>query len=88
MGLFYMMGVKQEMYNILLVKVRNILRNIFKRNYKNGYFTHTIGSKKLLCKILNEYENEEEAKNDLVDLLMHKKTEKELLKEFLTKKSW
>ncbi|MGI6145671.1 MAG: hypothetical protein ACOYED_07910 [Peptococcia bacterium] len=56
--------------------------------YKRGYFVHQTGSKNLLCKILNEYETIEEAREDLVDLITNNTTEKKLEKDFLTKKSW
>ncbi|MDD4666182.1 MAG: hypothetical protein PHC81_06585 [Clostridia bacterium] len=65
------------------------LFDIFKsKPYKKGYFVHTVGAKNLLCKILNEYETAEEANKDLIDLVVNKKTEKDLYREFLKKKSW
>jgi hypothetical protein len=42
----------------------------------------------LLCKILNEYETRDEANEDLVNLITAETTERRLLKDFLTKKSW
>jgi len=57
-------------------------------HYKNGYLIHQTSTKFILCKILNEYDNQKDANDDLVNLLAHKKTEKELLKEFNSKKSW
>jgi len=72
------------MFNILVT-----LFNIFmKKNYKRGYFVHQIGSKNLLCKVLNEYENLDEAEKDLIYLVTNRITEKQLEKSFLTKKSW
>ena len=63
--------------------------NVFKpKQYKKGYFTYINGSKNLLCKILNEYETEEEAKDELVNLITNEITEKDLYKDFLKKKSW
>lgn len=38
-----------------------------------------------LCRILNEYDTIEEAKNDLSSLLANNKTEKDLLKEYSKK---
>jgi len=55
---------------------------------KNGYIIHKTETKTLICKILNEYDNEKDANNDLVNLLRNKKTEKDLLKEFAKKESW
>jgi hypothetical protein len=63
--------------------------NIFKKKYyKKGYFAHQVGAKNLLCKILNEYDTLDEAQEDLVALITAEITEKDLLKDFLTKKSW
>ena len=63
--------------------------NIFKKRYsKKGYFVHQVGRKNLLCKILNEYETRDEANEDLVNLITAETTERRLLKDFLTKKSW
>jgi len=42
----------------------------------------------LICKILNEYSNEEEAEEDLLRLLAHEITEDDLLSEFDKKQSW
>jgi ABC-type metal ion transport system substrate-binding protein len=57
--------------------------------YKKGYVIHTTSNKRyMVCKILNEYEDKEEAHKDLVALLTKKKTEKALLKEFNSKKLW
>lgn len=42
----------------------------------------------LICKILNDYDNEKEAEDDLVKLLSNKKSEKNLLEEFSKKESW
>ncbi|NLO75879.1 MAG: hypothetical protein GX092_03255 [Clostridia bacterium] len=64
-------------------------KSLFKKKpYKKGYFVHQAGAKNLLCKILNEYETIEEAKEDLLALIMNETTEKKLEKDFLTKKSW
>lgn len=71
------------------ITVREIAHFLFgPKDYKKDYFTHTMGQKHLLCKILNEYENEEEAENDLINLVVYKKTERELLQDFQMKKSW
>lgn len=40
---------------------------------------HETHNRVLLCKILNEYDNLEQANNDLVKLLTHKTTEDDLL---------
>ncbi|HLR35844.1 MAG TPA: hypothetical protein VK071_11040 [Tissierellales bacterium] len=54
-----------------------------------GYTIKTNPNDKVqLCRIINEYENIEEAKKDLVDLLTNWVTEEELLKEYTKKKKW
>jgi hypothetical protein len=45
-------------------------------------------TKYLICRILNEYNSEEEAQHDLIKLLGHKITEDDLLNEFDKKQSW
>lgn len=65
------------------------LFNLFKpKEEKRGYFTHKKGNKHFLCKVLNEYEDEEKAENDLIYLITNRITERDLYKDFLKKKSW
>jgi hypothetical protein len=45
----------------------------------------TDAGKYKLCKVLNEYNNIEDANKNLSELLTDKKTEKELLKEYSKK---
>lgn len=53
---------------------------------KAGYILHKITDDNYcVCKILNEYENIEDAKSDLVKLLSGNTTEKRLLKEYSKK---
>lgn len=53
--------------------------------YRKGYLIHEGDGNYCLCKILNEYNSEEEAEKDLIDLLTHHKTEKQMLKEYSKK---
>jgi hypothetical protein len=53
---------------------------------KTGYLIHRTQNKYVLCKVLNEYESEQDAENGLIDLLVHDKTEKQILKEFEKKR--
>ena len=63
--------------------------NLFKKKeHKKGYVIHKMTTEYLICKILNEYSNEEEAEEDLLRLLAHEITEDDLLSEFDKKQSW
>lgn len=53
-------------------------RNAYKIVNNHGNFE--------LCKLLNEYDNEKEANADLMKLLTHKATEKDILKDYSAKK--
>lgn len=59
-----------------------------KKVRKKGYVIHEAATKYSICRILNEYDNKEQAKHDLVELLTHKISEEDLLNEFDKKKSW
>ena len=50
------------------------------KELKNGKF--------ILCKILNEYDNKEEADTDMVKVATKSISEKELLKEYSEKKTF
>lgn len=52
---------------------------------RRGYVLHETHNRVLLCKILNEYDNLEQANNDLVKLLTHKTTEDDLLNDYDSK---
>lgn len=53
---------------------------------KNKYYIDTLENNKImLVKVLNEYENKEEAKKDLFKLVAGEKREKELLREYSKK---
>lgn len=48
-----------------------------------GYIIHKVTDNNYcVCRILNEYKSEEEARDALVGLLTSKKTEEELLEEY------
>jgi hypothetical protein len=49
---------------------------------KKAYILHKTENKTLVCKVLNEYNSEQEAEQDLINLLAHKKKEKELLTDY------
>jgi len=62
-----------------------VFKDYFKE-LKKCYIIHsTTTSKYMICRVLNEYDNEEEADEDMIKLLTHKITEKDLLKEFSKK---
>ena len=49
----------------------------------NSYtVTELKNGKYILCKILNEYDNEKDADTDMIKVVTKNKTEKELLKEY------
>lgn len=52
---------------------------------KQAYVIHKQETKTQLCKVLNEYNSEQDAQNDLIKLLTNKTNEKELLKDFNNK---
>ena len=55
----------------------------------NSYtVTELKNGKYILCKILNEYDNEKDADTDMVKVATKKITEKELLKEYNEKKTF
>ncbi|NLX63505.1 MAG: hypothetical protein GX022_01815 [Clostridiaceae bacterium] len=60
---------------------------IIKKGLTKCYIIHSTSTgQHMICRVLNEYKNENEAEEDLIKLLTHKISEKDLLKEF-TKKS-
>lgn len=58
------------------------------KQYKKGYIIHKTVNRVLLCKILNEYNSEESADQDLTKLLTNNTTEDKLLKEYTKKESF
>jgi hypothetical protein len=58
---------------------------IFENGLRKAYLIHKTDTKYYLCRILNEYNSEEEANNDKYKLLSDKITEKQLLKEYSKK---
>lgn len=55
---------------------------LFKNN-RNVYLVHKVGKENFkLCKVLNEYDNIEDANEDLTKLLTDQTTERKLLKKF------
>lgn len=70
------------MFKKLKRKISLLIYKIPGVSVRKGYLIHkTEGQRYYLCKILKEYDNDEEATKDLVSLLSDNKTEKELLKE-------
>lgn len=65
--------------------MRGDLMKIVESGLMKGYVIHKMDTKYLVCKVLNEYENWEEASKDLIKLLTDKRTEKGLLKDFTKK---
>jgi hypothetical protein len=55
---------------------------------KKGYIIHKTTNKILLCKVLNEYNSEQDADKDLVKLLTNNTSEENLLKEYTNKESF
>ena len=56
------------------------------KKLREVYLVHEMpNGEHLLCKVLDRYDNDEDATNDLKDLLSKKLTEKELLVEFTNK---
>lgn len=53
-----------------------------KRQYKRAYVLHETPNRVMICRVLNEYNNLDEANEDLVKLLTGKITEEDLLKNF------
>ena len=58
---------------------------IVKLKLKKAYIIHKTENKMLLCKVLNEYNSEQEAEQELINLLTHKKKEKKLLQDYTKK---
>ena len=59
---------------------------IVQEDLKTGYVIHTKkNGKVLLCKILNDYDNAQDANDDMNKLLTNQKTEEDILKEFTKK---
>lgn len=62
-----------------------IMKIIGDKGLKKAYKLVESDVRFYLCRILNEYDTIEEAKNDLSSLLAYNKTEKDLLKEYSKK---
>ena len=59
---------------------------IISKGLKKCYIMHSITTGEyMICRVLNEYDNEKEADDDMVKLLTHKISEEDLLKEFSKK---
>ena len=61
---------------------------IINESLKKGYLIHEDSTGTFsVCRILNDYDNKEDATSDLVKLLGKKKTEEDLLREYTGIKS-
>jgi hypothetical protein len=83
-------GDREENYKVIIMLCLLVEENggfyFIMDKYRKGYLIHeTSDDHYCLCKILNEYNSEEEAEEALIDLLTHVKTEKQLLKEYSKK---
>lgn len=59
---------------------------IIQKGLKTGYTILKVRENHYyVCRLLNDYDNEEDAENDMFALLMDEKSEKQLLKEFTKK---
>ncbi|NLX78099.1 MAG: hypothetical protein GXZ01_12175 [Clostridiaceae bacterium] len=59
---------------------------IINKGLKKCYLVHSTDTGKyMICWVLNEYTDSDEASDDLVKLLTHQISEKDLLKEFTRK---
>ncbi|HHV96729.1 MAG TPA: hypothetical protein GXX37_09710 [Clostridiaceae bacterium] len=59
---------------------------IIDKGFKKCYIMHsTTTGKYMICRVLNEYDNEKEADKDMVKLLTHQISEEDLLEEFSKK---
>ena len=55
---------------------------------KKGYIIHVSKNRYFLVKILNEYNSESEANNDLIKLLSGQTSDRKLLKDYNKKQSF
>jgi hypothetical protein len=62
---------------------------MFSKNTKNGYVLHKFSNGKIaVCKILNEYNDDEQAQDIIIKLATNNIKESELLKEYAKDKTW
>jgi len=59
-----------------------------KKEHKKSYVIHSMPTRYLICRVLNEYPDHEQAESDLVKLLAHEITEDDLLNDFDKKQPW
>lgn len=68
------------------MNIKEFFRNLwYGKPYKNGYLIHEMPRRFMGCKVLNEYDNVQDARNDLMSVVTRLKKEKDLEKGFSQK---
>ena len=67
--------------------IKKTVLEILTKHLKKCYVIHENDVKEVqLCKVLNTYTDKNEAKKDLIKLLVHKTTEQDILQVFTNKR--